>query len=1644
MKGKMAKRTMALLMALSLTVGAICPAGMSAYASEMSTTEPVKTDAAITVDTTMDNEPKLYDATTMHNLESAEIATAQDIIVAAGYGFDVYECFDGIEYNDNAVSVSYYEEKSNFNPDVAGDYETYYKVVPVSGKDSYLICRTISVREPDSAPENNGKETTQDKESDDDEESAPQEDELATGEIQELTMDSPMTFTLSSYALMKASAPATGTKDGKDSMKVAVNGYASYCGRSMGVKYISESGDYYKHLVYCLDMNKNSTSGTVSSSADSSNIKPVITYCLVNGARKLGGTCNNSAYSSGSATQDYFITGAAIHVLNGEVKLSYYDNGSGTYKKIAAMVADAKKHKDEYADNGNTISITYKISPAKTEWKDIGDGLYRSKDKFVRTKSGTITNVTYTLSGVPSGLTKGEIKTDASDIENADDLKKYDVCVAQTDASKASSNFYLYCNEAAMKKIQDNKSTIKIVAKAKSNEKGGRKWTPSVVSQQKITFLEEFNPVSAQATVKVTSNFKLGSLTLKKTNTYNGKPVSGAKYALYEDAACTELLCNMNYTDANGLSATGVEILTQSTYYLKETREPEGYQLDSTVYPIGLEYFTLYDSKGTVIQAGKEVSATELPEPVGVIVYKTDSTSKNVVKGAGFAVFTDAACTKRVCMDDGSEVPVFYYDEDLKMASSAKFPKKQDYYYVKEVVIPAGYRDDGKVYTVSPYYGEYEPVSAENTPIRCEVSAIKQDKETKEEKNGDAKLSGATYGLYAAENISYPDGRGLVTYTGTDNIICTKGQVFTSTGAQAKKDALLATVQTDEAYSFGFKNLYYGNYYIREIQPSEGYLLDNTAYTVNFRTAQNVTQDISLNCTVIETVKKQPFEIIKISTDGDDEETKKVEGAEFTVKLQSDIDEKGWEGAKTYDVLVTDKEGYAKSKELPYGTYLVKETKVPAELYKTDDFTVRVTEDSRKPQSWRILNDSPFKAYIRLVKKDAESGKTIMLSGATFKIKNTDKDVYVEQKVGDKKISEFTTDETGTVTTPLKLRYGNYAVEEIKAPEGYVISKESIPFVVTKEGAIQIVEDEDGDPVIEIEIKDTPVKGSITIHKRGEVPVGMEYDSIVDRIFAHLSGDERSVTFRYEEQNLSGAVFQVVAKENIYTPDHQTGEDGKREIAVINGIPATKGAVVATVTTDANGEAKIDNLPLGEYSVIEINPPEGFVICEEPVDVVLAYADQNTELVYGEADFVNARVKTKVSVMKTDEVTGYPVANAIYGIYAKEDIKAVNGGKLVPAQVATEDAIQDETVDEAETDENVEAESEDVEEMESDDEDSNEDDSEETESIEEESAEAESEEADMDEADEEESEILVEAGTLLDVAETDENGKAVFDADLPLGQYVIKEIEAPAGYLLDTAEYAVDLRYKDFTTEKIQAETTVTDTPILVDVSKTDITTGKELTGATLEILDSDGEVYATWITDGSPYRIHTMPAGTYTLVEKASPYGYLIANEVEFTVEETGEIQKVVMSDERVKGKIQIFKICKKTKEPLSGVEFELRDKDGKVLEKLTTDKVGFAQTGLLDICTYDEAGNFLADIPYYIVETKAADGYQLDDTPHEVVLQYDDSATETVVYQLTIKNKPTRKKLTQTGGKYAPWLFGLLGGALIGIGWYRRKKKR
>ncbi len=1409
--------------------------------------------------------------------------------------------------------------------------------------------------------------------------------------------------------------PAKVANAASDTLKVSYDGYVSYCGRQTGYKYVSSSGDYHNRLVYCLDVGKNTTEGTIVSGK---NVNAKITFCLVNGARKKGGLCVNDKYSSGSAQKDYFITGAAIHVLNGEVKLSYFNDGSGVYKNIKQMVEDAKKiSKDDYNfTTGTTRKISYELSPSKSNWTEISTGLYRSEEKFVRVKTGTITEIKYQFKGVPSGLSTGEISKSSSEINDPSDLSGYDVCISQTNSDSASSNFYVYANQEAMDRIVADQAVVKVTGTAYGDEYGGKSWTPSVSKQQKVTFLMMMEKVkSASDSVKlVPGEVRLGQIFIQKTDQYSNKPIDGASYSIYEDEDCEELLCDLEQKDGDmgfGLYGSDINELTQDTYYLKETMNPDGYEMDERVIPIDIRYFTIKDSAGNVITQGETFTHRETPEKTSVMIRKTDTDIGTVVTNAKFALFDDEACTVRTRESEGgAELPYLFYDADLDAYVSERFTKHQEYYYIKEVEVPRGYQDTGEVYRVSPETGDMATLDTVNKAIRCELSLKKEDKETRIPQ-GDAKLVGAQYGIYADETIMYPDGTRKM--RGSE-IQLTKGTDFVVYDIDADKDALLATAKTDANGELGFKNMLFGKYYVKEIEPSEGYLLDEEKHAVDYTALGSSQATLSIDVTSKEMVMKQAAEIIKVSTNGKTGETPKVEGAEFTIKLASEIAAKGWDSAKVYDKITTDRKGFARTIELPYGRYTVRETRTPKDLDTVPDFEIVVDHDDRTPQEWRVFNDAPFETYIKLIKKDEESGKEILLKDTTFKIRKVGQTDFIRQKLGNTYIEEFKTDETGTVMTPLKLMYGDYEVVEVTAPNGYVMKNVATPFTITSSGAVKVERDKDGDAVIGVEIQDTPVKAKLSIKKIGEKLSGVQYDTIIDRILDLITGDQRSVTFKYEDMPLAGAKFDLVAAEDIYTPDHQI-DNGVRTLATYNGKDLKSGEIVTSVITDDKGEAQIDKLPLGKYILRETEAPLGYVRAEDK-EIVFEYKDDKTSVIEQAVELKDERQKTEVQVIKTekarysDEITaasggavsvsgaavmasplptstptsgaavavtgsaitilngdtaGIPVAGATYGIYCTKDIKNHKG------------------------------------------------------------------------------EVLVEANTLIAAEKTDENGHITFTADLPLGLYYVKEISTAPGYVKDEKEYEVDFQNPEKNVKVIKKDVEVSDTPIITQISKTDITESIELPDAKLQVIDKNDEVFAEWTSDGTPFSLIAIPPGDYVLKEIAAPVGYNIATEATFTVDESLEIKKVTMIDERAKGVIEIEKTDIDSKKAIEGVQFVILDEEGNEVETITTDSDGIARSGELDIGEYAENGVLVRPYKYSVKEKKAADGYKLKDNELFVEFEADGTTTEPIVKNLHITNERIHK-LPQTGGSPMPLV---LVGTGVGIGaavyFFRRKKR-
>ena len=490
------------------------------------------------------------------------------------------------------------------------------------------------------------------------------------------------------------------------------------------------------------------------------------------------------------------------------------------------------------------------------------------------------------------------------------------------------------------------------------------------------------------------------------------------------------------------------------------------------------------------------------------------------------------------------------------------------------------------------------------------VTVTKSDRE-EGTAQGDAKLSGAVYGIY-------------------------------------KGDTLVDKYVTDSDGQFTTKEYVCdSDWTIREITPSEGYLLDKTIHKVGAEPKLFTIEHNLVANDVTEQVMKGNIAIIKHTDDGETKIETPEKGAEFEIYLKSsgsfekaDKDER--------DTIVCDENGFAQTKDMPYGVYTVHQTKgwEGRELMK--DFDVFISQDG---QTYRyLINNANFESYIKVVKVDAETGKTIPYAGAGFQIYDP-----VGNKVSmtftyptPTTIDTFYTDADGQLVTPEKLDYGKgYSLVEVQAPYGYVLDSTPVSFDVTEENSTQ----EGGITLIKVDKPNMAQKGTISVEKTGEVFFGV-----------NVSGEEdEDVIYQpvYKVKGLAGAVYEITADEDVITPD--------------GTLRYHKGDVVDTVTTDEDGTAKSKELYLGKYNVVETKAPTGMVINKEKHSVELTYAGQDVAVTETATSFVNERQKVKISlekILEQDEIFGIgknnEIKNISFGLYAKEDVVS-SSGTVIPA-----------------------------------------------------------------------------------------------------------------------------------------------------------------------------------------------------------------------------------------------------------------------------------------------------------------------------------------------------------------------------------------
>lgn len=505
--------------------------------------------------------------------------------------------------------------------------------------------------------------------------------------------------------------------------------------------------------------------------------------------------------------------------------------------------------------------------------------------------------------------------------------------------------------------------------------------------------------------------------------------------------------------------------------------------------------------------------------------------------------------------------------------------------------------------TVKVESGKTATVSFANILKKWSLTVTKTDAETKTAQ-GNATLAGAVYGIYN-------NGKLVDKYT------------------------------TDKNGSFTTSYYVCGdNWTLKEIEPSEGYLLDETEYHIGAEAKNYTVENNSISMSVTEDITKGKISIIKHTDDGSTKIETPEKGAEFQVYLKSSG---SYSKAKETerDTLLCDEYGFAETKDLPYGTYTVHQTKGWDGTEFLKDFDVFINENGKTYKY--LINNAGLESYVKIVKVDSETGKQIPYAGAGFQIYNPKGELvtmkYTYPTVT--KIDTFYTNEEGCLITPETLPYGKgYSIVEVQAPYGYILDSTPVYFDITAENTSE----ENCVTFVKTEKKNTPQKGTITVEKTGE-------------IFSNVTSSGEEVVIyqpEYSVSGLSGAVFEIYADEDITTPD--------------GTVRVKKDTLVATLKTNEKGTATSNELYLGKYRVIETVAPNGTVLNKTVNHIELTYAGQNEKVTNTSTSFVNERQNVKIDLTKVLEQnekfnigSNDEILNVSFGLYADEDLKASNG-----------------------------------------------------------------------------------------------------------------------------------------------------------------------------------------------------------------------------------------------------------------------------------------------------------------------------------------------------------------------------------------------
>ncbi len=637
-------------------------------------------------------------------------------------------------------------------------------------------------------------------------------------------------------------------------------------------------------------------------------------------------------------------------------------------------------------------------------------------------------------------------------------------------------------------------------------------------------------------------------------------------------------------------------------------------------------------STSTVNDAVTFNSAKSMPD-VGktVLVPYGDASLQDVITGvendadpirAYFKVKTSSGNLKLVkTSEDGNVANIEFtvngdnYSKTVKTNSKGEFELTDlvpGTYMVTENT-PSKYAEQ-KSKTVKIESGKTATVYFSNVLKKWNLTVTKTDAETKSAQ-GDATLTGAVYGIYN-------NGKLVDKYT------------------------------TDKNGGFTTSNYVCGdNWTLKEIEPSEGYLLDETEYHIGSEAKKYTIENNSISIGVTEDILMGKISIIKHTDDGSTKIETPEKGAEFQVYLKS---AGGYSKAKETerDILTCDEYGFAETKDLPYGIYTVHQTKGWNGTEFIADFDVFISENNKTYKY--LINNASLESYVKIVKVDSETGKQIPYAGAGFQIydSNGNKVTMKYTYPNVTEIDTFYTNSDGYLITPETLPYGKgYSVVEVQAPYGYILDSTPVYFDITAENTSE----ENGVTIVKTEKKNTPQKGAITVEKTGEIFSNV---TAVGGGYTDENGNDVALPTIYQPEysvsGLSGAVFEIYADENITTPD--------------GTIRYTKDTLVDTITTGKKGTATSKQLYLGRYRVVETVAPYRTVINPEPHTVELTYSGQNEKVTNTSTSFTNDRQKVVIDltkILEQDEKFSIgnndEILNVSFGLYADEDLKAANG-----------------------------------------------------------------------------------------------------------------------------------------------------------------------------------------------------------------------------------------------------------------------------------------------------------------------------------------------------------------------------------------------